>query len=110
MKLVLLIKTLTALALVYCAGSIALAKPVYVNVLQAAYSDAKITHRCQTCHSGSSLALNPFGKDFSGLKRELGAGQMDLVWQQLGDLDSDGDQVLNRDELVEGKSPGVSGK
>lgn len=85
------------------------AKAVYLGMLQNAYQ-VQAPNRCNSCHSTTSLALNPFGRDFSALKRGLGTGQMPEVWRQLGELDSDKDGVSNIEELLQNLNPGIPGK
>ena len=87
-------------------SSLVQAKPVYLSSLQGAYS-ANVPQRCNACHSTTSIALNPFGKDFSNLKRNM---KLSEVWLPLGEMDSDQDGVTNLQELQESKNPGVSGK
>ncbi len=85
------------------------AKSVYYGMLQNAYQ-TQAPHRCNNCHSTTSLALNAFGKDFSALKRGHGPNQLADVWRSLGEMDSDQDGVLNQEELAQGLNPGVPGK
>ena len=84
-------------------------KAVYLGMLQSAYQ-VQAPQRCNVCHSTTSLALNPFGKDFSNLKRELGSDRLPEVWKRLGELDSDKDGISNIQELVNSLNPGVPSK
>jgi hypothetical protein len=78
------------------------ARPAYFNVLMKDYPKAGTTTRCTTCHQGAGL--NPFGRDVA--RYALTSGVLNL--RKVDDMDSDKDGMSNRDELLQGKNPGVA--
>lgn len=79
------------------------AKPVFFGQLQAEFPQAKLSQRCNVCHSGGPQ-LNLFGKDFAKTKSKFDNSAE--IWQTLRKLDSDKDGMNNEDEIESGRAPG----
>lgn len=95
------------LLVIYFFGfNIAEAKPLYFNRLKNFYSDSSeiSSRRCQNCHVGASLRLNPFGQDFGMFLGDFESREE--FFEALGELDSDEDGISNRVEIFEGTHPG----
>ena len=84
------------------------ARPVFLNELRSAFPNAPLTARCNNCHKTGGPQLNPFGKEFGMLRRELGPARMMEVWARLRSGDSDKDGVDNETELNADRNPGVA--
>ena len=82
------------------------AKPAYFNQLQSTIPNAQLTFRCQTCHQNVPPRLNPFGQDFSTIKRKWGMDWSQKYWADLKSMDSDKDGMSNEQEILSGRNPG----
>ncbi|MFN8945636.1 MAG: hypothetical protein ACK5WZ_13550 [Pseudobdellovibrionaceae bacterium] len=92
-------------------ASVANAKPSYMSILGSGFPQGKLNVvRCQNCHSSQNLSMNLFGQDFVQIRKNVGADNIKLVWEQIRDLDSDKDGLTNLEEINEGRNPGVAGK
>lgn len=95
---------LLSLVLLFLSSTTLYAKPAYIaTVMSVLPSEAPLV-TCQICHGGPGL--NPFGRDFMKIKKEMGDHFDKTFWDKLKTLDSDDDKVSNEEELLKGKNPG----
>ncbi len=86
------------------------ARPQYLNSVRGK-TGASLPNSCNTCHSRTSLALNPFGKDYHQIfVFSKTSEDIEVKWKRLFDLDSDGDLMPNGEELSQNRNPGVAEK
>lgn len=79
------------------------AKPVFFGQLQSEFPQAKLSLRCNVCHTGGPQ-LNAFGKEFAKTKSKFDNSAE--IWQSLRKGDADKDGMTNEDEIESGRNPG----
>lgn len=85
------------------------ASPIATEIFCQKYSESPACRdeqaSCNICHAGAP-GLNPYGSDVLNHLRDSLANGLYQALDAIEDLDSDGDGVNNRDEILHGGHPG----